>query len=249
MITLDDAHSWLNRYIDNSDYRVYEINTGKTYLEPSVRQLLDKMNEAKNIGNQREVWSTKSRLQKLCEKSINFIEEAEACVECACLMYLIGDFFEASNLLDKAAKRYSGVSHNAGVAHWMRGYILWQIPNKHDDAIVAWRNATNLFYRSLDRNKYALQLCGRFLDLAQRLDPMAVDGIEEGEINTLKKRLADVIDELNSVERDFDRINDRKDYVEDLQNKYLERKTWYENRITEMEQAICDAIEIDGIND
>ncbi len=147
MITLEDMYRWLNRF-DNKD----------TYLSESVNLLIAQADAALHENKNSEAWLLIDRVLCICDNYAgHHKEKAEVRVKCARIVYHTGNLIEALKLLEEAKGRYYSDHHNCGVVLWMLGYISWQIPSKHDDAIGLWMRSIRRFElsaknKSSDRN-------------------------------------------------------------------------------------------------
>ena len=143
MITIADAHSWINKF-DNVD----------SYIKDSTKQLLQKAREALSYENYSQVWFLVNRVVNICDCDGSSLEKAEARIECGCIVYRMGNQKRATELFRDARIKYLRHLHNKGATLWMRGYVLWLLPTEHDNAIVDWRQSTETYKRILVDNRY-----------------------------------------------------------------------------------------------
>jgi tetratricopeptide (TPR) repeat protein len=140
VITLEDMYRWLNRF-----------DKPEGYLSPSLRQLISQADAALSENKHSEAWLLIDRVLCICNSYAGHKERVEARVKCAKIVYQTGNLTAALKLLEEAKGRYVGDHHNRGVVLWMLGYIAWQIPARHDDAIGLWMKSIKAFESSSEK--------------------------------------------------------------------------------------------------
>jgi tetratricopeptide (TPR) repeat protein len=134
LITLEDAFAWLNRF-----------DQKQNYLSDSSILLLERINQAQ-IAWDLETLRVRIRdLIAFCDSLKRELEPAEARLKCARAFFLLDDYWEAAPLLRQAISEYHPHRHNQAAAHWMLGYVLWQMPDQHEEAILEWNRSIEIF--------------------------------------------------------------------------------------------------------
>ena len=166
MPTIETAHKWLNKF-------------NPSYLLPHSSLILTQMREKLAINDKGGVIFLMDRVCALCTRK----QKAEAEVECASIMHDLGDFTKAVELLESARRGYIGDRHQTAVVLAMRGYVLWKIPTRHEDAIRDWVGSLKQFELILkisSNNQKQLEWYDSvILEIKRNLD-MAIldDGVE-----------------------------------------------------------------------
>lgn len=95
-------------------------------------------------------WNTLERILKLLDRPGNTPNlQGEVLVDCAYWVAKRSNYNRAEKLLAQARLKFVGNVnlHNAAVAAWMRGTILWQLPDSHDSALTEWMKSIDLLKR------------------------------------------------------------------------------------------------------
>lgn len=144
MITITDAHSWIN-----------EFDNVNTYIKRSTQQLLEKAETALKNKDYSEVWYLVNRVTGICDCDGDSREKAEARVKCGCIVFKMGNYKRSTELFRDASIKYLRHLHNKGASLWMRGYVLWLLPTEHDNAIVDWRKSIEVYKRIKDDERFS----------------------------------------------------------------------------------------------
>jgi len=144
MITFEKAYSWLNKFTPSG-------------LDDPAIQLIKQLNTALIGEDNSEVWQLIGRLMAISESYGDGQDIADIQLECARAKYILGNCEGAIKILRDIKGNYYPDSHKVGVVQWMLGYMLWQIPDQKNKAILAWKESIE-FFSSIPRDK-------RFLDL------------------------------------------------------------------------------------
>ncbi|MBM3143546.1 MAG: hypothetical protein FJ010_00995 [Chloroflexi bacterium] len=134
MFDIDTALECLNKF-DSKD----------SYLGPTIEKLFAGLHTAIVKKDLRTAWDLVDRIQEVCYQYGVVTECAEADVKLSRIVLDLGDLERTEELLEGASGRYSSFRHQQGIAIWMLGCVLWQIPGRENDAIVTWRESIRIF--------------------------------------------------------------------------------------------------------
>lgn len=144
IISFGEAYSWLNRYPD------YE----RSKIGVAVSKMIDEMRKACKEQKYQIAWDFVYRIPEACDQYGQIQEAAEARVACACMAYRLGNLRKTAELLKDSIPMFRPSLHDRGVALWMLGYILWQIPGQGDEAIKKWRESIDCFITIVNDKRY-----------------------------------------------------------------------------------------------
>ena len=128
-----DACLWLN------------FLQGSCLSEPA-RALVDSINATVDIKiDVARIHTLIERLLNLSKASTSVFEQGEINIQCALAYYRSGEYAQAVHLLEEAEGHYQRQRHYRAVVLWMKGCILWKMPDQHDLADEAWSQSQKLF--------------------------------------------------------------------------------------------------------
>ena len=131
MITLDIAYlDWLYRFKDKND--------DENCLDSTTRKMIQQMNSFLDKEEYTDVWTYYDQLLLIQESIKKPVECAEIQIWCARVQYILGNLQEAIRLYEDAIAGFPPDSHAVGIAQWMLGYVLWQIPGDREKAVATW---------------------------------------------------------------------------------------------------------------
>jgi hypothetical protein len=129
-----------------------------TLLDVHAVAILVRIREAQQANSMVRIQSLIERLLNLTNRT----ERAEAQVECGVILYQMGDFNGAYELLDQARFGFADDDHKQAVVSWMIGIVLLEIPSRRQDVIANWVTAIRLFRQIVQSRFHA----------AKRPDPL-----------------------------------------------------------------------------
>ena len=112
--------------------------------------LLERINEAQVAWDLETLRVRIPHLIAFCDSLKQELESAEARLKCARAYFRLDDFWEAAPLLRQAISEYHPHRHNQAAAHLMLGYVLWQMPNQREEAILEWNRSIKIFTNLCD---------------------------------------------------------------------------------------------------
>ncbi|MCE5209096.1 MAG: hypothetical protein LLG42_12405 [Chloroflexi bacterium] len=83
-------------------------------------------------------------LHNLGLNSLDPLESAEVLVECAMIVFRLGDITQAQDMLRKAVEIFPPQSHQRTVTLWLLGILEWQLPDSRSSAITHWEECLEM---------------------------------------------------------------------------------------------------------
>ena len=129
------------------------------FLGPTVKKFVGEMHVASENGNHRVAWSLVDCIPGLCDEYGLAREMAQARVECARVVYRLGDLKRASDFLDEATTYYLPLDYHRGVTYCLLGIVFSEMRGGEEEALVAWRISRRMFrdyckkYRWLQKSR------------------------------------------------------------------------------------------------
>lgn len=93
-------------------------------------------------------WAIYQLMDKLVNQtrgSTDFMETAEAYIECGLAEYRMGHFREALRYLNLGIQQYHPATHQQAVAKWLAGIVHWHLEGNDDLARQNWQEAIQIF--------------------------------------------------------------------------------------------------------
>jgi hypothetical protein len=128
MITIEDAHAWLNKY-------------DQSHISASSESLIDQVMQALGEGHADEA---RGLLQQLYDLAFHLREEKEVneiMIESGHISFLLNDLAEAESILMDSVSRVWSDPHRRAVVQWMLGCVQWQSLPTRQLALIAWQNS------------------------------------------------------------------------------------------------------------
>ena len=91
------------------------------------------------------VYHLVGELKNFCKGCCDYLEIPEIMIECALVLYELGNFEEAVEILNQAVPYYTPHTHHQAVLLWFLGALMWRIPAKYTLAISNWEKAISYF--------------------------------------------------------------------------------------------------------
>jgi tetratricopeptide (TPR) repeat protein len=139
----DEAFGWLN-YIESS-----HLTRTPRELQNIISRRLDE--SGLDEDNAQDTWVIYQLMYKLIDEtrtSPDYMETAEAYVECATAAYRMGHLGEAIRYLELAINHYHPGTHQQAVAKWLQGIVQWDLEGYEDAARRNWGDAIETFEES-----------------------------------------------------------------------------------------------------
>lgn len=114
------------------------------FLGPTVTKFVREMRVASQNGSPKIAWSLVDCIPGLCDEYGVAYEMAQARVECARVVYGLGDLRRASDLLIQAAGYYNPLIYHRGVTYCLLGIIYSEMRGGEEKALVAWRDSRRI---------------------------------------------------------------------------------------------------------
>jgi tetratricopeptide (TPR) repeat protein len=136
----DEAFGWLN-YHESS-----HLTRTPRELQTIIAKRLDEI--AMNEETAQDTWVIYQLMYKLIDESrtsTDYMETAEAYVECGLAAYQMGHVGEAMRYLELAIHHYHPGTHQQAVARWLLGIVQWELQGYEDPARRNWQEAINIF--------------------------------------------------------------------------------------------------------
>jgi hypothetical protein len=131
---------------------LFEHDNG--FLGPTVGRFVAEMRKASKNGNPKITWSLVDCIPGLCDEYGVAREMAQARVECACVVYDLGNLRRASDLLIQAAGYYRPLVYHRGVTYCLLGIIYSEMRGGEEKALVAWRDSRRIFKNYHQYNRF-----------------------------------------------------------------------------------------------
>lgn len=134
----------------------YQILKREKEIPAGFRVLLVQLS---NADDDIRFWNTLERILNLLDRPGNTPNlQGEVLVDCAYCVAKRRNYNRSEKLLAGARIKFLGFanSHNAAIAAWMRGAILWQLPDSHDAAIKSWLESIDLLGRMLTNGPFSV---------------------------------------------------------------------------------------------
>ncbi|MEA3352112.1 MAG: hypothetical protein U9Q82_16020 [Chloroflexota bacterium] len=142
-LDMETVRLWLNDGDENN-----------SSLGPTMKKIFADMRKMNQAEEYSETWSLVERALNMCDDFGVALEMAETRVECACVVYDLGNLRRAAKLLEEAARRYDPSGHHRGVVLCLLGLVLCQIRGRENDALVAWRQSRQIFKDYIHNQRY-----------------------------------------------------------------------------------------------
>jgi hypothetical protein len=136
MYNLLNIFLWLNRI------------TG-SLLDGYATATLRRIRQAQAAGSMVRVTALIERLVNLT----SLAERAEAQASCALVLYQMGEYNRAAELLDQARMGFTDDEHKQAVVCWMTGIVQLQMPSQREAMIANWTTAIRLF-RQIEQSRF-----------------------------------------------------------------------------------------------
>jgi len=167
MIFFETALSWLNKFTDTD-------STLSSFNQRLVNQL-----ETAYRDQDFEKMHLFTDLLVNASKKIEpgSSERAEISIILSRYAFNLLNFENAANLLREGIQQYYPVfEHNLGVARWLLGCVLWEIPKKQKTAIFAWQKSIDIFRPLSDT--YDLGEATWYGQITQKMENALLEAIE-----------------------------------------------------------------------
>lgn len=163
-----EAFTWLNRFEPtNLSPRNQEI---KKMLINSIakRQVL-------------RTYEIIRDLQLLCRNSSDYREPPEILLECGLQFFLLGNVFDAVDLIRQSVASFPPQSHRQAVARWMLGAVQWYSRDLRRDALLNWEQSIDSFKNLALKADYEDKQTQKdwYLKLCEVLELAAQERIQE----------------------------------------------------------------------
>lgn len=116
-----------------------------SHLLPQTHGLVDKMRADVKQNDLTHFWQTFYLLLEIRKSFKDPLEQAEVTLECALMIYRLGDLQKSVTLLREAEQLYGENKHYKAVALWMIGCIQWGIAEERGRAYESWSQCLYLF--------------------------------------------------------------------------------------------------------
>jgi hypothetical protein len=117
----------------------------ESHLAQSTRSLVQKMSLALKQNDLPHLWQTHYLLINLRRTFSDPLEQAETTLECALVIYQLGDLQKTIQLLLEAEQLYGENKHYQAVVRWMIGCVQWDLPEDRIRAYESWSQCLQLF--------------------------------------------------------------------------------------------------------
>ncbi len=124
---------------------------------PGIQQISGQLED--NFKNDVEFWHTVRWILKMSNHpGSTSNQQGETLTHCAYWIAKKSNYNKAESLLREARLKFASMAdlHNVAVVAWMRGSLLWQIPDVHDKAIGEWISSIDLFERILTEGSFRI---------------------------------------------------------------------------------------------
>jgi len=147
-----NCNGWVDYAYDNWLLWLRRERPEEFYLRESTQILVGRMRDI--LCSDEEAWNLLGRLKKLGSGIHNMqddfggnkflYEQAEINLECAIAAYRMGDYHEASTLLDMTVGSFHGRSIHRAISCWIHSCIQWQSQSHFDLALVNWEKSSRI---------------------------------------------------------------------------------------------------------
>jgi tetratricopeptide (TPR) repeat protein len=150
----EEGFSWLNHHESS------HLTRTPRELQTIIAKRLDDMMKNKNKDKAQDTWIIYQLMYKLVDEtrgSTDYMETAEAYVECGLAAYKMGHVGDAIRHLEQAIHHYHPGTHQQAVARWLLGIVQWEVEGFEDPARLNlqdsfrdharhnWQEAINIF--------------------------------------------------------------------------------------------------------
>jgi tetratricopeptide (TPR) repeat protein len=136
----DEAFGWLNIHEPS------KLKRTPRELLTIISRRLDERNLDEE--NAQDTWVIYQLIYKLIDEtstSTDYMETAEAYVECGLAVYRMGHLGEAMRYLELGINQYHPLTHQQAVAKWLLGIVQWDLEGYEDLARKNWQDAIGTF--------------------------------------------------------------------------------------------------------
>ncbi len=228
---------WLSERVEQAGRSSTAVVKG---VSPSAQVLLGQLTDAVKSMNRAKTWRLIQRLNEMTK--MDLIDPGAKPYQdyilgyiylcCALAYYDMGHLKDCLNALREAIGRYyNGSRFELAIALWMKGYVLWQLPDHHEEASFVWQRSLGFL-----RDLRSVLMAGAERDLYQRcIDQMEVslkrcielDGLPEQKTAALQTWYA-----LNAIPAG---CKDAKDLLKDKPAQIESTQFWINKQLCVLE--------------
>ncbi len=134
-----EAIRWLN------EFEASHLSAGSSEVVDLINQYLTDAEKKGNIElNTWAVYQLMDKLQADTEESEDYVETAEAFLECGYAAYRMRHYVEAMRCLRMAAKEYHPFTHQQAIVRWALGIVQWEMEPYWGEAQANWEQAIDI---------------------------------------------------------------------------------------------------------
>jgi hypothetical protein len=132
----------MSRFLFFKPYEHFEMRMDKNVLREVVFDMIDRLMVEINAPRVEasKVWGVIAQIKELPKWHLSQCELGRIYFECGYAAYRLGAYTEAAAFFKEAFVNFGPtMMYPFGLTYWIYGYILWKLPGRNSEALMAWQ--------------------------------------------------------------------------------------------------------------